>query len=173
MVFKNWINLVFGTSGALTGDEIPYDGSTSLKAKIDNNVVPKASQGEVDAGTNDTKFVTPLTLEGKPKDIGELKVIAFAKFSQSGGFMSIADSEGFSSISRTSVGRTYLEFTTARPNTDYIVSVTVGGSSSSNPFIGYVPFNLTQTTDFSVYSKNDGNAFKDCDVYYVTVSERS
>ena len=65
MIFKNWINTVFGTSGALTGDEIPYDGSTSVNQKIDATAVTKASQGEVDAGTDDTKFVTPLTLENK------------------------------------------------------------------------------------------------------------
>lgn len=70
MIFKNWINTVFGTSGALTGDEIPYDGSTSINEKIDANAVTKASQGEVDAGTDDTKFVTPLTLENKPTPSG-------------------------------------------------------------------------------------------------------
>ena len=70
MVFKNWINLVFGTSGALTGDEIPYDGSNSVNQKIDANAVTKASQGEVDAGTDDTKFVTPLTLASKPVTSG-------------------------------------------------------------------------------------------------------
>ena len=70
MIFKNWINTVFGTSGALTGDEIPYDGSNSVNQKIDANAVTKASQGEVDAGTDDTKFVTPLTLASKPVTSG-------------------------------------------------------------------------------------------------------
>jgi len=79
MIFKNWINRTFGSTGALTGDGIPYDGSDSLTAKIDQvegDINVKASQVEVDAGTDDTKFVTPLTLEGKPRVTGSDVLLA-------------------------------------------------------------------------------------------------
>lgn len=34
MIFKNWINRTFGSTGALTGADIPYDGTKSLTEKI-------------------------------------------------------------------------------------------------------------------------------------------
>ena len=68
MIRINWINRLFGSTGALTGDEIPYDGTDSLTAKIDAVTVTKASQAEVDAGVEDTKFVTPAKLKASPSN---------------------------------------------------------------------------------------------------------
>ena len=65
MIFKNWINRTFGTTGALTGSDIPYDGVNSLSEQIDDNVIEIASQAEVDAGTVTDKIVTPETLANK------------------------------------------------------------------------------------------------------------
>jgi hypothetical protein len=79
MIFKNWINTVFGSTGALTGSDIPYDGTDSLNAKVDQvegDINVKASQAEVDAGVEDTKFVTSKSLEDKPKVAGGSALIS-------------------------------------------------------------------------------------------------
>ena len=70
MIFKNWINRTFGSTGALTGSDIPYDGVNSVSEQLDDIEVDKASQAEVNAGTDDTKFVTAKTLADKPSETG-------------------------------------------------------------------------------------------------------
>ena len=171
MIFKNWINTVFGTSGALTGDEIPYDGSTSLTTKIDANAVTKASQGEVDAGTDDTKFVTPLTLEGKPKDIGELKVHAYAVWDQVGGTVTVHSSGNMTSVTRTATGFTEFVFTTATPDANYTTLTTAGIVSGSNPVIlnEHDPSVNRTTTYTIVRAQNNNDVNKDVHISSIVI----
>jgi len=136
MIFKNWINTVFGSTGALTGSDIPYDGADSLTDKIDaveivaNQHSVKASQVEVDAGTDDTKFVTPLTLETKPLATDPYGVKAYVRFSGANPAV-ILDSVGVDSVTFVSTGVYDIVFTSGVFNTtDYVH--TSGGALSIN-----------------------------------------
>lgn len=173
MIFKNWINTVFGTSGALTGDEIPYDGSTSVNQKIDANAVTKASQGEVDAGTDDTKFVTPLTLENKPTSAtGLLEVKAFGHFEIDGSSVVDILSTNLSMV-RDSTGRyTCTILNSAVSDTTYLLRLTQGNEGLAVVrAISEVDYENRSTTSFQLRSDNLSGAAGDVDAWFIEVIE--
>jgi len=174
MIFKNWINRTFGSTGALTGSDIPYDESNSVSEQIDDITNTRATQAEVDAGTNPNKFVTPLTLETKPKDIGELKVHAFILFSANGGTIAELDAEGISVV-RGSTGVFNFTMTSPTPNTNYIITSTCGDVVGGNvTTLNDISLGTPRTTTtFTLTARNNNSTLKDCGVSSVIVSVRS
>ncbi len=146
MIFKKWINTVFGTTGALEGTDIPYDVSDSVTSKIDAITRTKASQAEVDAGTDDIKFITPLTLESKPKDTGSDLLYTFDLTNAGGNDLGTA--QVLHDVSWDQYDELYVE----------LKGVSVSGVASDRA-IGVVVYNVNTPTTYIEFVGSGQEAF--------------
>ena len=175
MIFKNWINTVFGSTGALTGSDIPYDGADSLTDKIDQvegDIKTKASQAEVDAGTDDTKFVTSLTLENKPVVGGLLTVKAFGHFTVAGTVVTDVSSSNLSMVRDSNGLYTCTISGSVVSNNDYLLRISSGNEGTAAVrSISEVSYETRSTTSFRVKSETAGGGGGDVDTWFIEVLE--
>jgi len=171
MIFKNWINRTFGSTGALTGSDIPYDGSNSVSEQIDDITNTRATQAEVDAGTNPNKFVTPLTLETKPLNEGLVRTIACAYFDLNTSDVTVYASSNITLV-KGSTGRVSVTMPSPASDTNYLITCSCAVGTTGLPLICNVDETVGKTTStFTLRFHNSNDVKKDADQISLKVEE--
>lgn len=125
----------------VTGDGSGLDEATSTKKGVSSI----ATQGEVNAGTDDTKIVTPKKLKDSLGATGSAPIFgARAWCNFNGGNGAIRSSGNISSVTRTGTGAYNVVFATPMPNANYAV---IGNPSSAQSAVSITVEANTKTVN--------------------------
>jgi len=167
------LNILDGAT--LTVTELNYvDGVTSaiqtqLDAKYDSGDL--ASQAEAEAGTDNTKVMTPLRLRNALNATGSAPVYAcraWVNFNGTG-TVAIRASGNVTSITDNGTGDFTVNFTTAMPDADYAVAGTVRRGSVNDDIVFRLANAAAPSTTAVRIATGTGTSYVDADHVHVAI----